>query len=42
MIDKKYVLRTWSLESLLQPLDDLDEKGQKRVQAVLHKVGYAR
>lgn len=42
MIDKKYVLRTWSLEALLQPTDGLDEREQRRVQAVLHKVQYAR
>jgi hypothetical protein len=42
MIDKKYVLRTWSLKALLQPTDGLDEREQRRVQAVLHKVQYAR
>lgn len=43
LLDKHYVLRTWSLEELLQPLaDDARDKDKKRREGVIHKVQYAR
>lgn len=43
VIDKHYVLRTWSLEELLQPpADDIASKDRRRLEVVVHKVQYAR
>lgn len=42
-IDKNHVLWTWSLETLLAPLDDsVRPKERRRIEAVLHKVAYAK
>lgn len=41
VIDKHYVLRTWSLEALLGPLPS-DPKDRKRVESTLQKLNYAR
>ncbi|KAK4684394.1 hypothetical protein P7C73_g5784, partial [Tremellales sp. Uapishka_1] len=43
LIDKHYVLRTWSLEALLRPqIAEQSEKARARHEKVLHKVQYAR
>ncbi|OCF59904.1 PLK/PLK1 protein kinase [Kwoniella mangroviensis CBS 10435] len=43
VIDRHSILRTWSLESLLQPIgDDANPKDKKRIEGVVHKVQYAR
>ncbi|WRT63607.1 uncharacterized protein IL334_000530 [Kwoniella shivajii] len=43
VIDRHSVLRTWSLESLLRPVDeDMSAKDKKRLEGVVHKVQYAR
>ncbi|WWD06083.1 hypothetical protein V865_004168 [Kwoniella europaea PYCC6329] len=43
VIDRHSILRTWSLESLLQPIgDDVNPKDKKRIEGVVHKVQYAR
>ncbi|WVR03341.1 hypothetical protein IAU60_000332 [Kwoniella sp. DSM 27419] len=43
VIDRHSVLRTWSLESLLRPLDeDMPSKDRKRIEGVVHKVQYAK
>jgi hypothetical protein len=42
-IDKYHVLRTWSLEALLAPMDaDIKAREKKRVESVLHKIAYAK
>nr|XP_019014240.1 PLK/PLK1 protein kinase [Kwoniella pini CBS 10737]OCF53021.1 PLK/PLK1 protein kinase [Kwoniella pini CBS 10737] len=43
VIDRHSVLRTWSLESLLRPVDEeVSPKDKKRIEGVVHKVQYAR
>jgi hypothetical protein len=42
VIDKHHVLRTWSLEELLQPTEEVSNKDRRRMEGVLHKVHYAR
>ena len=43
VIDRHMVLRTWSLEALLAPMDrDTPSKERKRVEGVIHKLTYAR
>ncbi|KIR55150.1 PLK/PLK1 protein kinase [Cryptococcus gattii Ru294] len=43
VIDRHSVMRTWSLEELLRPLDDdLSPKDKKRIEGIVHKVQYAK
>jgi polo-like kinase 1 len=42
-IDKSNVLWTWSLETLLAPMDDtVRTRERRRIEAVVHKVTYAK
>jgi polo-like kinase 1 len=43
VIDKHHMLRTWSLEELLQPVsEDIPSKERRRMEGVMHKVQYAK
>lgn len=43
VIDKHHALRTWSLEALLEPMEeDIPPKEKRRVEGVIHKVEYAK
>lgn len=43
VIDKHHMLRTWSLEELLQPVDEgIPSKERRRMEGVMHKVQYAK
>ena len=43
VIDQNLVLKTWSLEQLLAPMDrDITSKEKKKIEAIIHKLTYAR
>ena len=43
VIDKHYVLHTWSLETLLRSANyEPGSKDQRRIEGVIHKVHYAK
>jgi polo-like kinase 1 len=43
VIDKHYILRTWSLEALMRPIpEEVQGKERRRLEAVVHKLQYAR